>query len=290
MSDLIAKVVSVAKAEVGTHEKYSGGHWVNASKYNLWFGRIPGYDQDGYGYPWCAAFVAWVAAQSGAVSLYPKTAGCETAVAWFRNKGRFSAYPAVGAQVFYGSNGGTHTGLVVAYDADTITTVEGNTNTNGSAEGDGVYLKTRQRRDAYVYGYGYPAFDGGSTSADPDAAKYGYKVAAKASGVAATPSKPATTTKPKVSVKHLNAARKADIPAATGHTTYKTEVLVVENALVAEGLLAKKYADGSWGTLTEDAYNAFRRKAGYKGDDAKGAVGLESLKKLAAKHGFTATA
>src|SRR5690606_18996251 len=132
-----------------------------------WCGKIPGYPRDGYGYPWCAVFVAWCAEKAGIASLYPKTAGCLTAVNWFRNQGRFSFYPAVGAQVFFGSGGGTHTGLVIAYDADTITTVEGNTNANGSAEGDGVYLKTRQRRDAYVYGYGLPKFAEGIVTADP---------------------------------------------------------------------------------------------------------------------------
>ncbi|MGW1547517.1 peptidoglycan-binding protein LysM [Streptomyces sp. NPDC002346] len=104
----------------------------------------------------------------------------------------------------------------------------------------------------------------------------------------ATPAKPAA--KPTVSVAHLNAARAKDIPAATGHTTYKAEVEIVEAALVAERLLDKQYADGSWGTKTDDAYNAFRRREGYTGDAAKGAVGLESLKKLAAKRGFTAKA
>ncbi|MEV7425164.1 LysM peptidoglycan-binding domain-containing protein [Streptomyces sp. NPDC091212] len=103
----------------------------------------------------------------------------------------------------------------------------------------------------------------------------------------ATSSAPA---KPVVSVAHLNTARTKDIPAPTGHTTYKAEVLVVENALVAEGLLDKQYADGSWGTKTDEAYNAFRRRTGYTGDAAKGSVGLESLKKLAAKRGFTAKA
>lgn len=108
-----------------------------------------------------------------------------------------------------------------------------------------------------------------------------------------TPSTPAPkpTPKPVVSVKHLNAARAHDVMAAQGHTTYPAEVKVVEAALKAEGLLAAKYAgDGSWGSLTNDAYDAFRRKVGYKGVDATGPIGLESLKKLASRHGFTAKA
>jgi hypothetical protein len=101
---------------------------------------------------------------------------------------------------------------------------------------------------------------------------------------------PKPTPKAVVSVAHINAARKKDIPAPTGHTTYKTEVKVVEAALVAEKLLEAKYADGSWGTKTEDAYNAFRRKMGYTGKAATGAVGLESLTKLARRHSFTVKA
>ncbi|WP_329289574.1 peptidoglycan-binding protein [Streptomyces pseudovenezuelae] len=163
----VAKVLSVAKAEVGTHEKRSGGHWVNDSKYNRWFGKIPGYDQDGYGWPWCAAYVAWVAAEADVAELYPKTAGCETAVAWYKRQGRFSEYPAIGGQVFFGKGGGAHTGIVYDYDDTYIYTYEGNTNVNGSAEGDGVYAKKRLRKDAYVYGYGYPKFAEGIKSADP---------------------------------------------------------------------------------------------------------------------------
>ncbi|MFE0326325.1 CHAP domain-containing protein [Streptomyces sp. NPDC058960] len=287
-----ADVIKVAKAEVGTHEKFSGGHWVNDSKYNEWFGKIPGYDQNGYGYPWCAVFVAWCADHSGAASLYPKSAGCETDVAWFKRAGRFSEYPAVGAQVFFGPGGGSHTGLVVAFDADTITTVEGNTNTNGSAEGDGVYLKTRQRRDSYVYGYGYPKFADGIVSADPAFAKEAPKTPVVTKPAPSKPSAPAKPAKPVVSVAHLNAARSRDIPAATGHTTYPAEVKVVEAALKAEGFLSAAYAsDGSWGTMTDKAYNRFRREVLHlTGDDATGAVGLWSLQQLAARHGFTAKA
>jgi hypothetical protein len=108
---------------------------------------------------------------------------------------------------------------------------------------------------------------------------------------AASTAKPATPAKPSVSLAHILAARKADVPAATGHTTYPAEVKIVEKALQAENCLAATYAaDGSWGTKTDDGYDAFRRKVGYTGSAATGAPGLESLKKLAARHGFTAKA
>src|SRR5690606_1742503 len=182
----IEKIVSVARGEVGTREKRSGGHWVNDSKYTRWLGLIPGYGQGGYGYLWCAALVAWCADKAGMASLYPKSASCAGGVAWFRKRGRFSPYRAVRAQGFVGARRGAHTGIVDGCAGDNITTVEGNTNTSGSAEGDGVYVKVRRRRDAYVYGYGYPDVAGG-VSADPNAAKFGYEHSATGSVKAAKP-------------------------------------------------------------------------------------------------------
>jgi hypothetical protein len=105
-----------------------------------------------------------------------------------------------------------------------------------------------------------------------------------------TPPKP---NKPKVSVAHLVAAARKDVPAPDGHTTYRAEVRVLENALVAEGLLQRKYADGSFGSKTVSAYAAWQRsKAGgsYTGAAADGIPGIASLRRLAARHGFTATA
>jgi len=191
--DDAAKILAVAAGEVGTKEKFEGGHWVNNSKYNRWFGKIPGYSQGGYGWPWCAAFVTWAAHEADLPALYPKTAGCATAVAWFKNKGRFSDYPAIGAQVFFGSGGGSHTGIVYKYDSTYAYTIEGNTNTNGSAEGDGVYKRKRLRRDSYLYGYGYPEFSEGIVTADPSKkGKEGFTYKASASAPAA-PAKPVTS-------------------------------------------------------------------------------------------------
>lgn len=277
MTASAAGVLKVAKAEVGTQETRSGGHWVNDSKYNKWYGKIPGYARDGYDYPWCAVFVAWCADKAGAAGLYPKTAGCETAVAWYKKAGRFSEYPAVGAQVFFGSGGGTHTGIVYDYDATYIYTYEGNTNVNGSAEGDGVYSKKRLRKDSYVYGYGYPKFAEGIKSADPAYAKEAPKPS--------TPAKPAA--KPTVDLSELIRAAKLDTKAAQGHQTYAAGVKLVEKALKAEGYLAAKYAgDGSYGTTTIEAYKKWQKALGYKGTDADGIPGLTSLTRLGAKHGF----
>jgi hypothetical protein len=159
-----ADVLRIAKAEIGYHEgKDASGHWDNIQKYSP---GVPGLEWS-QGQPWCCTFCAWVALKAGVANLFPRTASCADAVAWFKQQGRWSEYPAIGAQVFYGPGGGSHTGIVVDYDADTITTVEGNTNDNGSAEGDGVYLKKRNRRDVNTFGYGYPKYPEGIKSADP---------------------------------------------------------------------------------------------------------------------------
>ncbi|MEH0579004.1 CHAP domain-containing protein [Streptomyces sp. B21-108] len=165
MAGTAADVLRVAKAEVGYHEGYSGGHWNNFQKYSP---AVPGLEWS-QNQAWCATFAAWCFQQAGMPKdSYPVTASCELGVAWWKKAGRFSEYPGIGAQVFFGAGGGSHTGLVYAYDDTYIYTVEGNTNDSGSAEGDGVYLKQRARRDDYVYGYGYPAYPGGIASADPN--------------------------------------------------------------------------------------------------------------------------
>jgi hypothetical protein len=160
---LVEKLLTIAKGEVGYHEGRSNGHWNNFQRYSP---AVPGLEWS-QNQAWCCTFVAWLALKAGAEKLYPRTASCQVAVAWFKKAGRFSEYPAVGAQVFFGPGGGSHTGVVVSYDADYIYTIEGNTNDNGSAEGDGVYTRKRERRSAHVYGYGYPKFPEGIVNADP---------------------------------------------------------------------------------------------------------------------------
>lgn len=164
-NDPIAKIVSIAKSQVGYHEGRSNGHWNNIQKYAQ---QVPGLGWNNGG-PWCATFVSWCAMKAGLADYYPRTATVAVAMDWFKQKGEWSEYPAIGAQVIYGVSGSSHTGLVYDYDATYVYAIEGNTNTNGSAEGDGVYAKKRVRRDSYVHGYGYPKIPGVKLkSADPN--------------------------------------------------------------------------------------------------------------------------
>ncbi|MFF9199951.1 N-acetylmuramoyl-L-alanine amidase [Streptomyces sp. NPDC014779] len=101
------------------------------------------------------------------------------------------------------------------------------------------------------------------------------------------PQQPAPA-KPVVDLSKLAAAAKADPPRRGAPVSYYG-VKTVEQALVREGLLAPSLADGHFGTATVRAYAAWQRRCGYKGADADGIPGAESLKKLAAKRGFTIT-
>lgn len=159
----VAQVIAVAKSQVGVREGYAEGGWNNITRYAT---EVPGLTW-AQGDSWCAVFTSWVAMRAGVASLFPRTADCSTAVTWFNSRSRWSWYPALGAQVMYGSSGQDHTGIVIAYDATFIWAVEANTNDNGSSEGDGVYIRRRRRSDANVYGYGLPAYAEGIYTADP---------------------------------------------------------------------------------------------------------------------------
>ncbi|WTW96613.1 CHAP domain-containing protein [Streptomycetaceae bacterium NBC_01309] len=268
MSGTAADVIRIARAELGYQEGRSGGRWNNIQRYSP---AVPGLEWS-QGQPWCQTYQAYVFRQAGAAALAPVTASCAAAVRWFRDRGRFSEYPAVGAQVFFGPGGGSHVGLVYAYDRNYAYTVEGNTNATGSAEGDGVYLKKRARRDDYLYGYGYPAYPGGIVSADP--------------GWARPVPPPAVRS---VSLRALINSARADPPRAGNATSNFADVVIVEQALVAEGLLAAARADGHYGTDTIRAYAAWQRRCNFTGDDADGIPGHSSLTDLGEAHGFEVT-
>ncbi|MFS4103750.1 CHAP domain-containing protein [Streptomyces sp. PD-S100-1] len=156
------QVIAVGMSQVGYREGYVEGGWNNNVRYA---DEVPGLSVY-QGQSWCMTFTSWIAMRAGVPTLFPRGVDCSAGVAWFQAASRWSWYPAVGAQVFYGDSGSEHTGIVYAYDATYIWTIEGNTSDNGSTEGDGVYLRKRRRADAIVYGYGLPAYAEGITTAD----------------------------------------------------------------------------------------------------------------------------
>ncbi|MER6912224.1 peptidoglycan-binding protein [Streptomyces sp. NPDC000594] len=160
----VSKVLSIAKGEVGYRAKRAPGE--RPSGHQKYSPAVPGLEWSQY-QPWCAVWVSWVAMKAGVASLFPRTASVWSAMNWFKQAGRWSVYPAVGAQVIYGTSGSTHTGIVYAYDETYIYTYEGNTSTSNDANGNGVMARKRRRRDAYVHGYGLPKYSGGIVTADP---------------------------------------------------------------------------------------------------------------------------
>ena len=91
---------------------------------------------------WCAAFVSKHYRLAGAKS--PNSAGCSFWSAWARKNKLYSNKPAIGAAVLYGGRGTEHhIGIVSGIiDANTITTIEGNTSGGGfDRNGVGVFEK-----------------------------------------------------------------------------------------------------------------------------------------------------
>jgi hypothetical protein len=160
-----------------------------------------------------------------------------------------------------GPGGGSHTGVVWKYDADTIWTVEGNTNLTGSYQGDGVYLRERPRRGpGSPYGYGVPTYPEGTISADPNLG------GTPAAEVAA----PALAYEPFPGATFFVTGRKSPIIAA------------MHKRLVAVG--CNHYQTNTnldvWGSGDVASYAAWQRKLGFSGSDADGVPGKYSWDKL----------
>ncbi|MFE4051247.1 N-acetylmuramoyl-L-alanine amidase [Streptomyces sp. YIM B13518] len=94
-----------------------------------------------------------------------------------------------------------------------------------------------------------------------------------------------TPRRPVVDLSQLVAAARAN-PRSSGQPVTYAGVRTVEAALVDEGLLAKRYSDGHYGTTTISAYSAWQRRLGYRGEAADGIPGKTSLQRLGSKHGF----
>ncbi|MGC9536563.1 N-acetylmuramoyl-L-alanine amidase [Streptomyces sp. UG1] len=106
------------------------------------------------------------------------------------------------------------------------------------------------------------------------------------------PSTPSTPSKPApkvVDLSQLIAAARRD-PAKAGTPVSYAGARIVEDALAAEGLLARKYIDGHFGSASVAAYRRWQQRCGYSGAAADGIPGRASLAALGRKYGFTVTA
>lgn len=95
--------------------------------------------------------------------------------------------------------------------------------------------------------------------------------------------------RPIVNLSKLRAAARND-PPKNGTPVSYGRVRVVEDALEAEGLLARRYVDGHFGTKTVSAYSRWQRRCGYSGAAADGIPGRASLSMLGRRNGFDVAA
>lgn len=212
------------------------------------------------GYAWCDVYVdccVFLAADKDKeaamyVLCQPKRsagAGCLYSAQYYKQAGRWSTKPQVGAQIFFSYQAGevSHTGLVESFTTTTVNTIEGNTS-------DKVARRTYSINDPHIYGYGLPRYgevNGGGSS----------------SIVVPTPT-PATTPVGTCSIK---------LPQlSAGMTGYV--VLGMQGILIARGYgCGPDGADGDFGTNTVAAVKAFQRKNGLTAD---GIIGSATWAKL----------
>ncbi|MEV0095531.1 peptidoglycan-binding domain-containing protein [Streptomyces sp. NPDC050738] len=272
---LVDHVVAVPEQIYETWTSSEG--WNNMTRFGKEYGEN--------GVSWCVIFNWDMYHDVGLDAVVPKVDNVTVFSDWAKKRGQWSGYPSVGAWVNLG--GGAHTELVVGFDADTVFTKGGNSVRAGAADngqGNGVWSHATPRRSARVVGYFAPHFPDGQCppTADPSDARGGRAVASWRHA----PGTPA----PAVSLAHVVHAARHDPPAPEGSATHHGDVLIVEKALSAEGLLPRQYVDGSFGTRTVDAYSAWQRRCHLTGPAADGIPGRQTLARLGAQHGFTVTA
>lgn len=196
-----AAILALAKDQLGYCEKASNanldsktanaGHnnWTKyAAEIDKSFPNF--YNGNKNGYAWCDVFVDWLFihtyGEEAARYLLCQPvkslgASCSSSVNYYKQAGRFSTTPEIGAQIFFKSlTTGTvsHTGIVLSFNKTSVTTIEGN-------KGDKVAQVTYSISNPAIYGYGLPRYteaDKGLTAVAQDVIKgrYGNGAARKA--------------------------------------------------------------------------------------------------------------
>ncbi len=173
-----AKVIAVAEAEIGYLEKRSN-YQLDSKTANAGSNNYTKYGRDMYAwtkaeagdtygvdYQWCDQFVDWCFVKAYGLAAAKKLLGgwsayTPTSASHFKQMGRWSSKPAVGAQIFFrNSERICHTGLVYRFTDDTVYTIEGNTSGASGviSNGGGVCKKSYSRSSSRISGYGIPNY------------------------------------------------------------------------------------------------------------------------------------
>lgn len=134
------KLLRIAAAEIGTVESPKNS---NKTKYGRWFG----FD----GVAWCGIFVSWCYAQAGLqlpkIGFSKGFAGCQTAVAYFKNQGYITRSPVPGDIVFFDWNNDGRYDHAGIFESDIDSThfycIEGNTSLSNQSNGGQVMRRNR---------------------------------------------------------------------------------------------------------------------------------------------------
>jgi hypothetical protein len=246
----VARIIEVAKAEVGTIE----GPKDNETKYGAWM-KVNFQ-------PWCQSFVSWCAMTAG-VTKFPKSASTIAASDQFKKENRWADArnddPSAGDWIFFdfpddGVNRISHVGLCIKNNGNgTIQVIEGNT--SGTAKGDQrnggmcvektrAYVKDNKLKLINaVVGWGRPVYAGEENT--PLLSKVGSSDA---------PKKATTTTTTKVSTAvaptTTTTAPKPFSPLKKG--SKGQNVKKIQTAL-------KLKADGQFGPATEKTVIAWQK-------------------------------
>ena len=139
------KIIKIAELLIGVSESPKNS---NKTIFGKWFGLD--------GVPWCGIFVSYCYAKAGVplgkIGFKNGFAGCQTAVAHFKETGEITENPQPGDIVFFDWNGDgryDHTGIYFGdFDEDSFQSIEGNTSTKNNSNGGFVMMRIRKCKNA----------------------------------------------------------------------------------------------------------------------------------------------
>lgn len=176
----VARLLEIARGEIGYHEKNSDSNLDSKTAANDGGGNHTKYARDlhaaGYyngnkcGYAWCDVFVDWLfyqlagldaaKAQEIECQTGPYGAGCYYSAQYYKQAGRYyTSDPQAGDQIFFGDF--VHTGIIESVSDNTITTIEGNSNNQ-------VERRTYSINSSYITGFGRPRYDPEEIKEEPE--------------------------------------------------------------------------------------------------------------------------